>query len=137
MENLTGIIKNYSDAYLNIVDSNMKLIDELKEARTETVTITKQNQRYIITLVMHKDHTEKTFDITRLIDLIKGEGPELLVKLLRQVHHNYSVMNITEMSTQLNKHLPTLNNYSESIPNELYIIKELADSIENIREWQQ
>jgi len=77
---------------------------------------------------------EQVYDFTDVIHLIQFNNPELLVKILREVHHNYSVMNINEMAAALNQHEPRISHYSESIPNELYILKTLADAIEAVKE---
>lgn len=95
--------------------------------------IERQEQKYMIKLKMFVDTQEQVFDFTPLIELVQFNGIELIVKIMRQVHHNYALLNIEEMTNALNSHKTTLGSYSESIPAELYFLKEFADRIEDIK----
>ncbi len=142
----TDDIRVFESTYLAAINRNQELIkenksltDELEGLKSANTIIKSESgkRKYLINLKMYRNNYEGLYDFTGIIQFIQFEGPELLIKLLRQIHHNYSVMNINEMTTALNKHEFTLGSYSESIPNELYILKTLADKIEAIQEIQQ
>lgn len=114
--------------YLAIVDHNTKLIQE-NIALSEKL----EAGTYIIKLKMYTDSEVKQWDFSEILKLIQFESPQLVVKILRTIHHNYSCLNLAEMATVLNRHTPTINNYSDQIPNELYFLKSIADAIESIK----
>ena len=123
---------------LELINENTALTDKLEQLKNSNNIITTEpgKRKYLIKLKMYMDSEEKVIDFTDIVQLIQFESPALLVRMLRQIHHNYSCMNIDEMAKALNNFKPTVSRYSESIPNELYIIKTLADSIEAVREVQ-
>ncbi len=136
-------IRLFASAYLSAVSRNLEYIQQIKQRDEEIEQLKSSNtvintepgkRKYLINMRLYTNPNELIYDLTDIIQLIQFESPELLVKILRQIHHNYSVMNISEMTTALNKHEFTLGSYSESIPNELYILKVLADSIATIKE---
>jgi hypothetical protein len=134
-------LRIFASTYLTAVNRNMELIkenkalvDELDRLKNSNIPAEPGKRNYFIQLKMYLHKQEKVFDFTEIVQLIQFNSPVLLVKILREVHHNYSVMNINEMTAALNKHEPSIADYSESIPNELYILKFLADSIEAVRE---
>ena len=134
-------LRIFAATYLTAVNRNMELIKENKALTKELDRLKSSNintepgkRKYLINLRMYMNPKEQVYDFTDIIQLIQFESPALLVKILREVHHNYSVMNINEMTAALNKHEQSINNYSESLPNELYILKTLADAIEAVRE---
>ena len=129
----------FESTYLSAVNRNAELLKEnqvLSEqlARLQKFLAPENGRNYLIQLKMYRDNQEKVFDFTDIIQLIQFESSVLLVKLLRQIHHNYSVLNINEMTKALNDYKPTVSKYSEGIPNELYILKTLADCIEAVKE---
>jgi hypothetical protein len=128
---LTAINRN-----VELIKENKALTDELEQFKSTGFVLTsKPNKgKYLIQLKMYRDKQEKVFNFTDIVQLIQFESPALLVKLLRQIHHNYSVLNIDEMTKALNNYKPTVSKYSEGIPNELYILKTLADCIEEVKE---
>ena len=141
----TNDIRIFEATYLAAINSNLELTkenqvltDELERLKSQhtTVTIEPGKRKYHIRMNLHTNPNELVYDFTDIIKLIQFESPELLVKILRQIHHNYSILNINEMTTALNKKELSCGIYSESIPNELYILKALADSIESIKEIQ-
>jgi bifunctional N-acetylglucosamine-1-phosphate-uridyltransferase/glucosamine-1-phosphate-acetyltransferase GlmU-like protein len=136
-------VRIFTATYLTAVNRNLELIkenkvlaDELEQLRSTNTIITTEpgNINNNIRLKMFTNREKKVYYFTDIIQLIQYNSPELLVKILRQVHHNNSVLNINEMTEVLNKHEPSIADYSESIPNELYILKALADSIETVKE---
>ena len=139
-------VRLFASAYLSAVARNLEYIEQIKKYETtlkqlqssNTVLRTEPGKRkYQIELKMFRDSEEKVFDFTDIIQLIQFESPALLVKLLRQVHHNYSVLNIQEQVKALNERKVFCGSYSESIPNELYILKTLADCIEAVKETSE
>lgn len=122
--------------YLSIVEHNTKLIQENLALTGQIEELRKQPDRnpYHITLKMYTDHDMKVWDFSPILKTIQFEGIALLVKILRTIHHQYAILNIQEQVTALNRHTPTINNYSEKIPGELYILKVLADAVEAIHE---
>lgn len=134
---MTKIKKKSSDAsevYLKAVNRNVELIAE-NRSLTEEITRLRSSvaNPYHITLKMYTDHDMKVWDFSPILKTIQFEGPALLVKILRTIHHQYAILNIQEQVTALNRHTLSINDYSEQIPNELYILKTLADNIEAIR----
>lgn len=119
--------------FLTLADRNLELINQNKELTEKLEAIKTDSNPYLIKIKMYTDRETRVWDFTPVIQLIQFESPELLVRILRTVHHQYSCLNLAEMATALNKHKPSINDYSEKIPNELYILKELADCIENIK----
>jgi hypothetical protein len=134
-------LRIFAATYLTAVNRNMELIkenkdlvDELERLKSSNIKTEPGKRKYNIRLRMYMNPNEAVYDFTEIIQMIQFNSPELLVKILREVHHNYSVMNINEMTAALSKHEPSFLDYSESIPNELYILKALADAIEAVRE---
>lgn len=121
---------------LELIQENKVLTDELERLKgTNNVIQTEPGKRkYLIELKMFTNREEKVYCFTDIIQLIQFNSPPLLVKILREVHHNYSILNINEMTAALNKQQLSIADYSESIPNELYILKTLADAIEQVKE---
>ena len=122
--------------YLSIVEHNTKLIQENLALTGQIEELRKQPDRnpYHITLKMYTDHEVKTWDFSELLKTVQFESPALLVKLLRRIHHNYSVLNIQEMTSALNRGGPYVSKWDEGVTNHLYILKLLADNIEAIKE---
>lgn len=136
-------LRIFATTYLTAVNRNLELIKENKILSDELEEIKSLNpilktgsgkRKYYIYLTMYTNPRSALYDFTDIIQLIQFESPSLLVKILRYVHHNYSVMNLSEMASALNRHEVTLCSYSEDIPNELYILKSLADCIEAVKE---
>jgi hypothetical protein len=96
--------------------------------------IIRQDRKYLIKFKLYTTPEEKIYDITPLIEFVQFNGVELIAKIFRQVHHNYAVLNLEEQIQALNSKKLTLGTYSESIPAELYFIKEFADIVEAIKE---
>jgi hypothetical protein len=119
------LIKTFSDTCLSMLENNLKLLDE-------PGAILNHQRKFLASFKMSIDNQELIWDVTPVIDIIRFEGKDLLVKMLRSIHHDYSVMNVQEMATALNRHEQSISIYSEEVPNQLYIIKALADSIEGI-----
>lgn len=139
----TDDITVFEATYLTAINRNVELIKENKALTNEleqfkstgsVLTTEPGKRKYFIELKMYRDSEEKVFDFTNIIQLIQFNSPALLVKILREVHHNYSCLNISEMTAALNKQQLSIADYSESIPNELYILKTLADAIEQVKE---
>lgn len=139
----TDNLRLLASVYLAAVARNLEYIEQIKKYEGELKRLTSSNnvlttepgnRKYNIKLKMYLDREEKVFDFTDIVQLIQYNSPELLVKILRQVHHNYSIMNINEMTAALNRKELSLATYSEDIPNELHYLKALADSIEAIKE---
>lgn len=137
----TDDIRVFEATYLAAINSNLELTkenqvltDELERPKSSNTTTKRENKKYLIELQMYTNPRELVYDFTNIVQLIQFESPELLVKILRQVHHNYSIMNINEMTAALNKKELSYCTYPESISNELYILKVLADSINAIKE---
>lgn len=139
----TDDIRIFEATYLAAINSNLELTkenqvltDELERLKSQNTIVTTDpgKRKYLICLKMFTNPNELVYDFTDIIQLIQFESPEFLVKILRQVHHNYSIMNINEMVTALNKKELSCGSYSESIPNELHILKALADCITAIKE---
>lgn len=84
-------------------------------------------------LKMKSDNEEMIYDLSGLIQLIQLEGPADLSKLLRDLHHDYAVSTIEEMTKHLNNKRFTFFDYSEEIPIQLMILKKLADCIDSIK----
>lgn len=76
---------------------------------------------------------EQTWDVTPVIDVIRYNGKELLVKMLRDIHHDLASINIAEMTRYLNSPHNRVSTFSEAVPNQLYFLKELADAVDNIK----
>jgi hypothetical protein len=134
-------VRLFASAYLTAVARNLQYIEQIKKYESQIKLLESSNfinepdkRKHLISLRMYTNPKEQVYDFTDIIQLIQFNSAELLVKTLREVHHNYSVMNINEMASALNKHEFTLGSYSDSISNELYILKSLADAIEAIRE---
>jgi hypothetical protein len=130
-------VRLFASAYLTAVARNLQYIEQIKKYESQIKQLESSNTatgKHLISLRMYMNPKEQVYDFTDIIQLIQFESSELLVKALREVHHNYSVMNINEMTAALNKHEQSINNYSESIPNELYVLKSLADAIEAVKE---
>jgi hypothetical protein len=130
-------LRIFSATYLTAVSRNMELIkenqvltDELELLKSQITIITTEpgNRNYNIRLKMFTNREERVYNFTDIIQLIQFNNPALLVKILREVHHNYSCLNIAEMTAALNRHEPSIADYSESIPNELHYLKALADT---------
>lgn len=111
------------DNYLELLENDLKKLDD---------GLVKKDSRYIASFKMYTDTKEMLWDVTSLVDLVRFESRDLLVKLLRSIHHDYSIMNIQEMTAALNGKKQCIEDYSEDIPLQLIILKELADSIEKI-----
>jgi hypothetical protein len=121
---------------LELTKENQVLTNELERLKSHNPIITTEpgKRKYHILMNLHTNPKELVYDFTDIIQLIQFESPELLVKILRQIHHNYSILNINEMTNALNNKELNCGSYSESIPNELFILKVLADSLETIKE---
>jgi hypothetical protein len=137
----TDDIRVFEATYLAAINSNLELTkenqvltDELERLKRSNTTTKRENKKYLIELQMYSNLREQVYDFTDIIQIIQFESPELLVKLLRQIHHNYSILNINEMTMALNKKELSCCTYSESVPNELHILKTLIDCIEGIKE---
>ncbi len=119
-----------------LIKENEALIDELERLKSTNSLIQTEPGRseYHSKMKMFTDKEEQVWNFTDIIQLIQFESPTLIVKLLRQVHHIYSVLNIEEQVKALNERKVFCGRFSESIPNELYILKTLADSIEAVKE---
>lgn len=115
--------KDVMDNYLELLENDLKKLDD---------GLVKKDSRYIASFKMYTDTKEMLWDVTSLVDLVRFESRDLLVKLLRSIHHDYSIMNIQEMTAALNGKKQCIEDYSEDIPLQLIILKELADSIEKI-----
>ena len=141
----TDDIRVFEATYLAAINRNQELIKE-NEALTDELALYRNNgsvlrtepckREYHIKMKMFTNREEGVYNFTDIIQLIQFNSPALLVKILREVHHNYSILNINEMTAALNRHQPSIADYSESIPNELHYLKALADSIETVREIQ-
>jgi hypothetical protein len=136
-------VRLFASAYLSAVARNLEYIEQINQFKAESKQIKSTNSviqtepgrsEYHIKMKMFTDKEEQVWNFTDLIQLIQFESPALLVKLLRQIHHNYSVLNIQEQVKALNERKVFCGSYSESIPNELYILKTLADCIEAVKE---
>jgi hypothetical protein len=124
------LIKTLSDTCLSMLESNLNLLDQ-------PGVLLNHQRKYIASFKMSTDNQELVYDVTPVIDMIRFEGKELLVKMLRSIHHDYSVMNVQEMTSALNRHEQSISTYSEDVPNQHYIIKALAHSIEGINPINQ
>ena len=134
-------VRLFASAYLTAVARNLQYIEQIKKYESQikqlessNITTEPSKRKYLVSLRMYTNPNEQVYDFTDIIQLIQFESPELLVKILREIHNNYASLNISEMTAALNKHEQSINNYSESIPNELYILKTLADAIEAVKE---
>ena len=114
------------DICLIALENDLKLPDEPGE-------LINQNRKYIASFKMNISPQELTWDVTPIIDLIRFEGKDLLVKMLRSIHHDFATTNIEELTTALNKHEVSYWDYSTAVPNQLYILKALADAIGEIK----
>ena len=137
-------VKLFASAYLAAVARNLEYIEQIKKYEIQfkqlenlNISIKPVKGKYLIQIKMYLDQKEKVFDFTEIIQFIQFNGIETLCKNIRQIHHDFAVMNIREMTSQLNRHTPTINDYSEDIPNELDLLKTIADCIENIKEVQK
>jgi len=101
-----------------------------------TDVIVRRDKKYLVRCKLYLDQQEKVFDFTPVIEFIQYNGTELITKIFRQIHHNYACLNIEEMTEALNSKKITLGSYSESIPAELYFLKEISDCVEAIQEVQ-
>ena len=110
---------------LSMLENDLKLLEH-------TPDVLNQDHKFIANFKMYTSSQELTWDVTPVINLVRFEGKELLVKMLRSIHHDFSVLNIQEMTIALNNPKLRVSTFSEAVPNQLYIIKALADSIEEI-----
>ena len=122
-----------SEAFHTVINQSLQVAGQ-ETAPAHPQKATQGGTRHTINLRMYLDPEVKTWDFTKLIQMVQFESPQLLVKILRQVHHEFAILNIQEQVTALNRHTLSINDYSEQIPNELYILKTLADNIEAITE---
>ena len=139
----TDDIRVFEATYLAAINQNLELTkenqvlgDELERFKSQTSIIATEpgKREYHINMKMFTNREEKDYYFTDIIQLIQFNSPELLVKILREVHHFYSCMNLSEMATALNRKEVSISDYSERIPNELFILKALADCIEAVNE---
>ena len=125
------LIKTLRQDSLSVLEESLRKLEETDQY------INRPARKFLANFKMSIDNQELTWDVTPVIDIIRFESRDLLVKMLRSVHHDYSVMNIQEMTEALNKHELSIATYSEDVPNQLYIIKALADAIEKINPVKQ
>lgn len=131
----TDKVKVFESTYLAAITRNQELVIE-NNLLSEEITRLRSSvaNPYHIALKMFTDHDMKVWDFSAIIKLIQFESAPLLVKLLRRIHHNYSVLNIQEMTSALNRGGPYVSKWDDTVPNDLYILKILADNIEAIHE---
>jgi len=119
--------------YLTLVNRNLELINENRELTEKLANLKTVPGTYLIKLCMYMDKDQKIFDFSQVIKLIQYESPAVLTKLLRQIHHDLAVLNIQEQTAALNRHTPSINDYSTDTPNLLYILKAMAEAIESVK----
>lgn len=94
-------LRIFTATYLTAVNRNLELIkenkvlsDELELLKgTNTIVTTEPgNRNYNIRLKMFTNREEKVYNFTDIIQLIQFNSPALLVKILREVHNNYSII---------------------------------------------
>lgn len=127
----TDEVKVFESTYLAAITRNQELVIE-NNLLSEEITRLRSSVNYHVRLKMYTDHEVKTWDFSELLKTVQFESPQLLVKILRTIHHQYAILNIQEQVTALNRHTLSINDYSEQIPNELYILRTMADNIEAI-----
>jgi hypothetical protein len=127
----TDEVKVFESTYLAAITRNQELVIE-NNLLSEEITRLRSSVNYHVRLKMYTDHEVKTWDFSELLKTVQFESPALLVTLLRRIHHNYSVLNIQEMTSALNCGGPYVSKWDEGVTNHLYILKLLADNIEAI-----
>ena len=120
-----------SEAFQTVINQSLQVTGIKSKPVTENNSL--NEGQYIINLKMYLDKEVKPWDFTPIIKLIQYESPAVLTKLLRQIHHDLAVLNIQEQTAALNRHTPSINDFSTDVPNELYILKALAEAIESVK----
>lgn len=128
----TDEVKVFESTYLAAITRNQELVIE-NNLLSEEIARLRSSATYHVRLKMYTDCEVKTWDFSAILKMIQFESPQLLVKILRAIHHSYSILNIQEQVRYLNEHKVFCGSFSESIPNEITILKELADNIEAIK----
>lgn len=118
--------KELSDICLKILENALPELDN-------PAILMNSSTKFVASFKMYTDLLESAYDFTPLVNVVRFNGIDYLAKTLRTIHNNYAIMNTREMITDLNSKKLSCSLYSESIPDELRFLKELADTFGEIK----
>ena len=71
---------------------------------------------------------DRKYNLSPLVDILECGGIKSLVDILRDVHHNYASVLISCSENDIAGYI------DESVPDQLFYLKALADSLEEVQE---